>query len=337
MSSSDTSTIELEDRGITITKEINPNAIGGALRVDFTITSAIEDPVELTFVEILPETHKDANIGYDNKYDSYWEHDSDNKQYLTFDITLDPAQSLETFYAVPTFDSDTDDITAFESPPEIISIEHDPQPDTPTDDSDTPGESDDGKQVTLEDTPNPPAEQASNDPDTPDSETDDSDETSPFDAPRNTDDTEPENTEPPETPEDTEPSDDTTPPSIPEEPSEPDTTDREHSPSATDPDTEPQLGTESTRALETRVEALEQQYQELQAYTAALEDLLNETGTVTDIKNSINTLDKRVTALENTTTQSGGSSDSDELEELREEVEQLKDWRDAMTSAVNPN
>lgn len=102
---------------------------------------------------------------------------------------------------------------------------------------------------------------------------------------------------------------------------------------------------ETEGAPEARLTHLESRVSELEAYTSALEEFLNESGTantladdVANMSESVETLENRLDNLEDSLDDESLDSLEDELAELHDDVETLLTWRNAMTSAIdNPD
>lgn len=353
--------IAVNRQGIKISKELDTETFDQGMAVRLFLESTHHEPTHIRIVDQFPEGITKDKIGFlPDYYKEAWEiHD---EKYALFDFVLEPDNPIETLYVIREYESH--DLDDYRTKPQVIEAEPDADAtESAEEDADSEGTSDEA------------ADEENTDEDAPDDEPEE--DTSWFggmEAPENTDATTDEDDSSPEDVEDdavaAPPADDPEPPSESEQSETPDTNEMDND----TPDKTAVTETESVAAalrdeiendavdddsleaiataLDThrqkdgsttaRLEHLETRVSELDAYSGAMEDFLNELGTaedfrqeLDDIHNTVESLKANLETLEETVEDATIEELSEELERLSDEMDVLLAWRDAMTSALD--
>jgi len=315
----ETATFELSGDTVTVTKQF----VEDEYPVPAIVFSLSNETTEETFIELRdPVGHVETDFDEDDEdllgfHPSYHEdHWTKTDTSLFFSYKLAADETIETLYGIRETDPFLDDVlvepeltneqgTPPDGYPENIPISVDTSPADATETSDKPSR----EESTEED--------------------------SPTDEIRNTDATEADSMSP---------SDEGT-----DDPDEHETVPEESADSAesarNDESTQSSSGSEQSTALETRITQLETDTAKLRAYTTALEELLDESGTTDDIMETVADLQQTLGAhetrleelesdIESVPGQETISVLEADVEAVRAEVAELVEWRDTLQNTL---
>lgn len=361
--------VSLERNGIRIEKILDTNTFNQGLAIRLSIESVSNKTLDIRILDQLPDGFNITNVGFHpDYYRDHW--DIHDDKFVVFNYVLEPGETVDTLYV--TAEHETFELDEFRTKPQIVDTDSvDPtnaSKQNPSDDESRSANADENNDSTDEQGNTAWFNDGSND-DAQTDKTDETDKSNSSDSPSSTDkDNETEDME------GNADSDKTTESS--EDPltsSDSKSTDEHNNSSSTDSSSvaaelraEIEQGTvedetlsviagavedsiETDHASETRLEHTEARVSELEAYTTALEDFLNDSGTATDLANQIQVLeqqftelDDKIETLEQQLTELDDSIDRDTVEtldrnltEMQEELDRLVAWRDAMTSAID--
>lgn len=354
----ETTPISIERHGVKITKMLDENTFNQGLAVRFTIESVHNEPLDIRVLDQLPDGFEIDNVGFHPDYykDNWDIHDN---KFVVFDYELSPDETIDTLYVAAGHDNVS--FESFQSEPQIVEANsvsthtkttEDTDADADTHDSENDPQDDTSWFETTdehEDTSDAPVETTASHTD----ENNDTTEESP-----ETNSTLTDSSESTSTPTQSSGTDATTTPSDPQTTADSAKIDTEADVASalSEQITAGTVDDETLRVIatavsdhiatdgapEVRLEHLETRVSELEAYSTALEDFLNKSGTadeltteLAELSDSISMLETRLNELESDPADDRLETIENDITTLHEDVETLLSWRNAMTSALD--